>query len=200
MLGIDDDRPGGPMSARILILYGTSYGQTAKVAQYIGDCITSRGGIARIVDADQIPAELTLRDFDGVIIGASVIRGQHQRAVKRFVMRQRELLNAMPAAFFSVSGSAASRDESGKRDAEGCIASFLHATGWQPAHVESIAGAMAYTKYNVLYRWILKQISKRNGGPTDTSRDHDLTDWAQVQQFAEVFLDAIPDGALNGAG
>jgi menaquinone-dependent protoporphyrinogen oxidase len=187
------------MAVRILILYGTSYGQTAKVARYIGDCITSRGGLPRLVDADQIPAELSLRNFDGVIIGASIIRGKYQRAVRRFVIGHRHLLNAMHSAFFSVSASAASRDESGRRDAEVCIAQFLDDTGWQPASVESIAGAMAFTKYNVFYRWILKQISKRNGGPTDTSRDHELTDWAQVQQFAEEFLSAVAGGVLNGA-
>ena len=105
-----------------------------------------------------------------------------------------------PSAFFSVSASAASRDESGRRDAEVCMARFLDDTHWQPASVESIAGAMAFTKYNVFYRWILKQISKRSGGPTDTSRDHELTDWAQVQQFAEEFLSAVAGGVLNGAG
>jgi menaquinone-dependent protoporphyrinogen oxidase len=47
---------------------------------------------------------------------------------------------------------------------------------------------MAFTKYNPLMRWVLKQISKRAGGPTDTSRDHELTDWQQVEQFAEAFL------------
>jgi hypothetical protein len=28
-----------------------------------------------------------------------------------------------------------------------------------------------------------------NGGSTDTSRDHEYTDWAQVQNFAHAFAD-----------
>jgi len=180
------------MSSRILILYGTSYGQTAKVARHIADTLTNRGDLTKVIDADAVPPDLELRDFGGVIIGASVIRGQHQRCVRRFVTEHRDALNAMPSAFLSVSGSAASRDERGHDDARRCIEEFLRDTGWRPALTASVAGAMAFTKYNPLMRWVLKQISKRAGGPTDTSRDHELTDWQQVEQFAEAFLTKLP--------
>jgi menaquinone-dependent protoporphyrinogen oxidase len=34
----------------------------------------------------------------------------------------------------------------------------------------------------------MKQISKKEGGSTDTSRDHEYTDWKSVERFAENFL------------
>jgi len=182
------------MSPRILILYGTSYGQTARVARYITDCLTRSGFVVRLVHADQLPSGLSLREVDGVLIGASVIVGRHQRSVRRFVTEHRHELNAMPSAFFSVSGSAGSHETRGKIDARRCIDDFLGVTGWRPTLTESIAGAMAFTKYNPLVRWVLKQISKRNGGPTDTSRDHELTDWAQVERFAEAFMTMVNGG------
>jgi menaquinone-dependent protoporphyrinogen oxidase len=46
---------------------------------------------------------------------------------------------------------------------------------------------MAYTKYGPVLRWIMRQIAKRNGGPTDTTHDHEMTDWAHVTAFAERF-------------
>lgn len=181
------------MSNQILVLFGTSYGQTAKVARFIADHLTNQGHLARLVNADSVSDDLVLRDFDGVVVGASVIRGRHQRSVRRFVHANRDTLNTMPSAFFSVSGSAAGRDEQNKRDAQKCIDDFLGGTGWRPALIESVAGAMAFTKYNPFVRWMLKQISKRNGGPTDTSRDHEFTDWTQVQRFAEAFIHKLID-------
>lgn len=164
------------MSSHILIFYGTSYGQTAKVAQCIADHLTKGGVTARLIEGDYAPPRLSLEEFDGVIIGASVIRGRHQRCVRAFVRENVEVLNRMPSAFFSVSGSAASRDTRGKVDAQKCIENLLNETGWHPILIESVAGAMAFTKYNPLLCWMLKQISRRNGGPTDTSRDHEFTD------------------------
>lgn len=187
------------MSSHILIFYGTSYGQTAKVARCIADRLTNGGVSARLIDGDYAPQGLSLEEFDGVIIGASVIRGRHQRCVRVFVRDHVEALNGMPSAFFSVSGSAASRDTRGKLDAQQCIDNFLNETGWHPILIENVAGAMAFTKYNPLLRWMLKQISRHNGGPTDTSRDHEFTDWAQVHRFAETFIRELEHAAAAAA-
>ena len=180
------------MSNQILVFFGTNYGQTAKIARYIAERLASHGCSARLVNGDAPPPDVSIADFDGVIIGGSIIRGRHQECVRRFVRLHRDALNAMPSAFFSVSGSAASRNEAGKQEARECIDRFLRETAWRPGVVESVAGAMAFTKYNPFVRWMLKQISKRNGGPTDTSRDHELTDWSQVERFADAFLDRLP--------
>lgn len=51
--------------------------------------------------------------------------------------------------------------------------------------VQSFAGSMAYTQYGLPLRWITKLVSWRRGEPTDTSRDHDMTDWEAVDLFAE---------------
>ena len=45
-------------------------------------------------------------------------------------------------------------------------------------------GKLAYTQYGFVKRWFMRRIAEREGGPTDTSRDHDLTDWPAVREFA----------------
>ena len=177
---------------RILILYGTSYGQTAKIARRMDDLLTASGETVILVDASNQPRGLTPREFDGVIVGGSIIRGRHQKSVRRFVHVHWDVLNAMPSAFFSVSGAAASPDQVTRAEARRFVDAFLGETGWRPALSETIAGAMAYTKYNPIVRWIVKRASKPSGGPTDTSRDHEFTDWAQVQRFAEEFAATLP--------
>jgi menaquinone-dependent protoporphyrinogen oxidase len=172
---------------RILVLYGTSYGQTAKIARRIGDTFASWGEDVTLVNAGEVRTPIDVRAYDGVIIGASVIRGRHQSTVRKFVRQNVSALNNMPTAFFSVSGSAASPDERGRADARRCVEWFLEETRWRPAITEMVGGAIAYTKYGVILRWIMKQIARRNGGPTDTARDHELTNWMQVENFAARF-------------
>src|SRR5688572_27138828 len=131
---------------RILILYGTSYGQTAKIARRMGDLLTASGETVTLVDASNQPRGLTPREFDGVIVGGSIIRGRHQKNVRRFVDVHRDALNAIPSAFFSVSGAAASPDRAVQADARRFVDAFLGETGWHPELSEPIAGAMAYTR------------------------------------------------------
>jgi menaquinone-dependent protoporphyrinogen oxidase len=54
-----------------------------------------------------------------------------------------------------------------------------------------VAGAINYTRYNFLLRWYMKRASAKNGGATDTSRDHEYTDWDQVDRFAAAIAAAI---------
>jgi menaquinone-dependent protoporphyrinogen oxidase len=56
---------------------------------------------------------------------------------------------------------------------------------------------MAYTQYGPLLRWITKVMSKRRGGPTDTSRDHEFTDWKAVDRFAERLAKAVPPSSAS---
>jgi len=178
-------------SRQILIVYGSSYGQTAKIARRIAEIIMARGEMATAINADGLPDNTVLTAFDGVIVGGSVIAGRHQRSVRRFVLDHRDALDSLPCAFFSVSASAGSLTETGRADAQRCLDQFLRDTGWRPGTIQTIGGAMMYTKYNPVLRWIMKRISKRNGGPTDTSRDYELTDWSQVQRFVDRFLTMV---------
>lgn len=174
---------------RVLVLYGTSYGQTTKIATRIANLLEESGAIVAFLNARELPPDnVPLDVYHGVVVGASVIRGRHQRAVRDFVGRHYNILNRMPTAFFSVSGSAASPDERGRAEARRCADEFLRATHWRPSVTELIGGAMAYTQYGPFLRWIMKQIAKRNGEPTDTSRDHEMTDWSQVGCFADRFI------------
>ncbi len=179
-------------SRRILIVYATSYGQTARIAGRMADLLMASGEAVTLVNACSHPRDFHAGEFDGIIVGGSIIRGRHHRALVRFVRVHRVLLNAIPSAFFSVSGSAASPLESERAKARQFVDQFLDTAGWQPVLTETIGGAMAYTKYNPFLRWFMKRASKAAGGPTDTSRDYEMTDWSQVERFVEAFAETVP--------
>jgi menaquinone-dependent protoporphyrinogen oxidase len=183
------------MAARhFLIVYGTKFGQTARIADRMADTLIADGNEVTIVHTHdrRLPGNHSFAEFDGVIVGASIIKGRHQPAVVRFVRTNHARLSGLPCAFFSVSGAAGGSRPEDRARATGYIADFLSQTAWQPTMTDAIGGAIAYTKYNLITRWMMKLIERREGGPTDTSRDHELTDWAQVDRFTRAFAARIP--------
>ena len=175
--------------AHILTLYGTTEGQTRKIASVIEDTIRDRGHSVERVASTAFNGPLPTTAFDGVIVGASVHMGHHQEAVGRFVKDNRTTLMTLPTAFFSV--SLAELDAAHSEEATDYVTRFLDETGWAPDLVETVAGALRYTKYGFIKRFIMRQISKRHRRPTDTSRDFEFTDWRQVERFVDRFLNTL---------
>jgi len=61
---------------------------------------------------------------------------------------------------------------------------FPPACGWTPVRIDSVAGRLAYQEYGFFIRWVMKWIAKKEGAPTDTSRDYELTNWEEVDKLA----------------
>ena len=87
---------------KILIAYGTTEGQTARIADHIADAIRKRGVEAQALDLKR-STDVSLEDYDGVIVGGSIHIGKHQDHVVDFVRANRFALERLPSAFFSVS-------------------------------------------------------------------------------------------------
>jgi menaquinone-dependent protoporphyrinogen oxidase len=60
---------------------------------------------------------------------------------------------------------------------------FVDETGWRPADVLRVAGALAYSRYNLIVRAVMKHIARKAHAPTDTSRDYEFTDWNAIDRF-----------------
>ena len=171
--------------ARILVLYGTTDGHTAKVAEKVATTLRTAGAIVDVVEAGTKEAEP--EDYAGVIVAASVHAGGYQRSVRQWVRRHAEALRGRPSAFLSISLGVLQSDPKVQRHVAAIVSRFLRATRWEPAMIQNVAGAVLYTKYNLIKRWIIKQIVRQAGGATDTSRDYEYTDWTELRAFAERF-------------
>jgi menaquinone-dependent protoporphyrinogen oxidase len=172
---------------KILVLYGTTEGQTRKIAQFVVERLTALGHATTLVEAIGNGPDLDPRSFDAILIAASVHAGQYQPGVVHFLTKYRDALNAVPSAFVSVSLSAAGQDPDDLRGLQECVATLEERTGWRPGQVHHVAGAFRFTQYDFLKRWALKYIAYRRGQPTDTGRDYELTDWADLQSFVDEF-------------
>ena len=130
-----------------------------------------------------------------VIIAASVHAGRYQPAVVRFVSQHLAAIDSRPNVFLSVSLAAATEDEDDAQGLRQCVAGFTQQTGWTPGIIHHVAGAFRYTSYDFLKLWAMKYIAWRKGAPTDSSRDYELTDWADLARFADSFAGNLERGA-----
>ena len=172
---------------KLLLVYGTTEGQTHKIAQFVADDLARLGHQTAVVNAIDEPAA-DPREFDAVIIAASVHAGRYQTAVIHFVSQHLAALAVRPNAFLSVSLAAASKDEDDIQGIKRCVTLFTQQTGWTPQRTHHVAGAFRYSSYDFLKRWAMKYIAYRKGAPTDTTRDYELTDWDDLARFIDSFV------------
>ena len=113
-----------------------------------------------------------------------------------FATKHRAELDALPSLFLSVSLSevgaerATATAEERKRyaaDVQRMIDGFVAETGCRPTPVKPVAGALMYSKYNVLVRFMMRRIAKKEHADTDTSRDYEYTDWNSLDRVVEEF-------------
>ena len=170
--------------ATIAIAYATRKGQTLKIAERLAATIRAAGHHAELLDTDRTARPLHLEQVDAVIVAAPIHGGKYPRSIVRFVRAQRAQLTRVPTAFCSIGLAVASRTANGRAQTQTIVDTFQRETGWRPRRTELVAGALKYTKYNFVIRFVMRRIAAANGGDVDTSRDYEYTDWDALDRFA----------------
>lgn len=179
--------------SHVLIVYASNHGQTLAIADAIASRLVAAGHEVQLANALAGPPPAPTR-YDAVIIGSRIRMERHAKEIEHYARVQRAALSAMPTAFFSVSMSASDRDAG--PDPHGYLEAFFRLTGWRPQRAIAFGGALRYRDYNVVLRFVMKQISRKAHHPTDTSRNHDCTNWAAVDRFADDLAKTLrPAGA-----
>mgnify|MGYP001812139899 CR=1 FL=1 len=172
----------------ILIVYASKEGQTAAIAQFIADAVRRHGHQATVLSGNHLPKDFSTADFDAAIIGGSIYMSAFPRYLQTFITTHRDWLNQVPSALFTVCMAIHSKNDKEQETARSFGPGLAGKTHWQPRMMETFAGAIKYTQYGFITRLIMRYIAKKEGGDTDTSRDHEYTDWDAVTRFSEQFL------------
>jgi menaquinone-dependent protoporphyrinogen oxidase len=189
---------------KVAVLYATKEGQTRRIAEHVADTLRAHDATAELFDVAELDDTFALDGYTAAVLAASVHLGKHEKEMVRFVAQHRRALEAVPTAFLSVSMSEHGAEdpqqspESHARfvaDVKRVLDEFFHATLWKPHWVLPVAGALAYTKYNFLVKWVMKRIAAHEGGSTDTSRDWEYTDWAALDKFMDGVLNELNETA-----
>jgi menaquinone-dependent protoporphyrinogen oxidase len=182
---------GGRPMKKVLIVYATKEGQTKKIADVIAGELAEKDFAVYLSDASQILEQNHVESYDGVLVGASIHAGGYPKPVTKWLKTKANVLNRKPTAFFSVCLGILQKDEKVQREVHQFPQDLFKVTGWRPQLWTVLAGALPYTKYNWLTRFIMKRIVTKAGGDTDTSRDYEYTDWIEVKKFAGQFASML---------
>jgi menaquinone-dependent protoporphyrinogen oxidase len=167
------------------VFYATTEGQTSLIAEALAGHLRGAGLDSQAIDVTSArAASFSWARTRAAVLAASVHAGNHQADAEAFVRAHVVELNARPSVFVSVSLAICS---SVPRDAEAARATadrFPAQLGWNAERIVCVAGRLAYTQYGLLKRFVMRRIAAKSGGPTDTSRDHEMTDWGQVRAVA----------------
>jgi menaquinone-dependent protoporphyrinogen oxidase len=172
--------------SRVLILYATREGHTARIAARIAQVLRDCGHDVECRRAEEVSDRPEIAAYGAVIVGASIHYGAHPRALRSLLRRHGSALAARPTAFFSVSlsgGGPGAKPAAAQRYLE----TFLRQTEWRPELSASFAGALQYSQYGAFKRRLMRMIVGIAGGDTDMSRDYEYTDWNAVDRFAQSF-------------
>src|ERR1043165_6849164 len=139
---------------KVLIIYGTTEGQTRKIARFMEDVLQDMGHKVAIADATDEPPDPS--HYDAVMIGSSIHLHKYNPAVTHYVTQHARMLNQMPSAFFSVCLAVASDLPAEHREAQKIMEDFLEKAEWEPLEMAQIAGALKYTQYDFLKRMLMR--------------------------------------------
>lgn len=170
----------------VLVTYGSSGGQTAKVASVLRAALVDGGHrvtVRRVDDTD----DLDLAAFDGVLVGAPVYNRRQPREVRDWVRANRSVLASRPSGFFQLSFASAVPGDGGQSGARRYADGLVSRTGWRPDRVGLFAGAVEYRRYGPVTQTLFRLAAAVTTGDTDTRRSYEYTDWDDVAAFADEF-------------
>ena len=174
---------------RVLVLYGTTEGHSAKIAATLGDTLRGEGLNVDVVDVARSRPDA--ESYDAAVVVASVHAGDYRPEVLDWTRKHARALNAVPSAFVSVSLGVLQDDPEAQQESQEIRERFLEKTGWKPIETQPVAGALMYSRYNVVKRLMMKRVAAQAGGDTDVSRDYEYTDWKDLARFTRRFATRI---------
>jgi menaquinone-dependent protoporphyrinogen oxidase len=170
---------------RILIAYGTSEGQTRKIANKVAARMHELGHDAHLFDTASLE-ETDVGSYDKVIVAGSVHQQRHQQSVEVFVMASSAELQGRPTLLLSVSLSAAFPD--GISEAQSYVDEFLVSTGWKPTESLLVAGALRYDEYDYFKAQIIEHVVLKCREVAAAKGDYEFTDWDAIFRTVESFV------------
>ncbi len=179
----------------VLVVYATREGQTQQVAEHVAEALQRAGLSTELVHLGSNTG-LVLAKYSGAILAASIHAGEHESEMIRFAHEHRGELDLLPNAFLSVSLTEAQVEDWGREEEDRAAAAkkvrhfierFVEETQWHPEHVRAVAGALRFSKYNFVVRYIMKKAAQDAGLPSDPTQDHVMTNFHDVDELVAEF-------------
>jgi menaquinone-dependent protoporphyrinogen oxidase len=178
---------------RAAVFFATKQGQAKRIADRIAEDLRRRGIETDVYNVKGLQS-IDWPRYHIAFVAASVHIGHHEREMVEFVKRNRVELERRDAAFISVTLSQAGAEDSTTSPerkhqaafhAQQMIDVFMRETGWHPTRTLAAAGALAYSQYNVVLKFVMKHIARLAGFVGDTKHDYEFTNWPALDRFVD---------------
>ncbi|MGL4108925.1 flavodoxin domain-containing protein [Clostridium sp. LP20] len=161
-----------------IIIFGSKYGTAEMCARKLKEKL---GGEVDLVDINT-NKDISLSDYDKVIIGGSIYMGMMNKEIKNFVQNNKEELIKKDFGLFMVCMSDNEKakqqfkenfDEDILKNAKGKV---------------NFGGAFLFSKMNFFERQIIKMISKsqKNDEKVDGKKDINRIDESSISDFVKI--------------
>ena len=162
------------------MIYASVDGQTLKICNRLKEEFEKDNQDISLFSIEDFNGEIG--SYDRLILGASIRYGVHDKKVIDFINTNKEQLDAIKTAFFSVN-LVARKSEKNKPDTNPYVIKFFKSIDWTPTMVEVFAGKLDYKKYPFFDRIMIQFIMWMTKGPTNSDAEIEYTNWDRVTEF-----------------
>jgi menaquinone-dependent protoporphyrinogen oxidase len=171
-----------------LIIYSTTDGHTRKICERLKLLLEQSSETVTLVPVEEA-VRVDPKNFERIVIGASIRYGRHSPKVVDFIKRNVLTLENRPSALFSVN-LVARKPQKSAPDTNPYMRRFLKTIPWKPQTAAVFAGKLDYPRYGAFDRLLIRMIMWVTGGPTDANAVVEFTDWSKVDAFGRALLDS----------
>lgn len=170
------------MNNKTAIIYSSVDGQTLKICIKLRDVLLQYDQKVELFSIDNFTENIT--NYDRLIIGASIRYGVHNKKIIDFINTNKEQLDSLKTAFFSVN-LVARKPEKRTAETNPYVIKFFKSIDWKPTIIEVFAGKLDYKKYPFFDRIMIQFIMWMTKGPTDSNTEIEYTNWDRVAAFGK---------------
>jgi menaquinone-dependent protoporphyrinogen oxidase len=174
---------------RVALIVSSKTGHTAKIANGMAAIMRKNGVEADVFNLNYCyePKAAELKSYDAVLIGAPVYLGEFPQVLLNWTWKNYAELQGVLTGLFTVGFNAADPRSKARAGDDRLLRKFIQLTGFSPMFVASFAGVLAYEHYSYFKKCVMQGMAALAGCPTDTNKDHELTNWDHVEQFMKAF-------------
>lgn len=170
------------MNNKTAIIYSSVDGQTLKICNKLRDVLLQYDQKVELFSIENFTENIT--NYDRLIIGASIRYGVHNKKIIDFINTNKEQLDSLKTAFFSVN-LVARKPEKRTAETNPYVIKFFKSIDWKPTIIEVFAGKLDYKKYPFFDRIMIQFIMWMTKGPTDSNTEIEYTNWDRVAAFGK---------------
>ena len=171
-----------------LVVFGTRYGSTAKIAEEIGAVLSDEGFKVRVVNA----AKDTISDiseFDVVIVGSGIKMGKWTKETLNFLKKFEADLSQKKVALFVSCGYSREPDKVDEARENFLIKVADRYPSIKPVSLGLFGGVFSFDKYGfaerLVFRGIKKELEKQG---IETKKPYDFRDWETIREWTRSVI------------